>query len=151
MGGNNSYSKGWGGVPEGKRSHIDTGITIGGYKVVVAKDNAKQRKNILNSNSKDATYLISTIGKDGAIRVQSVNVFVGHDLDYEINLEYDVDGNIVPYDGKKGSHAHYWQKNPQTGKLGRKSHDKGNAFAIADKYEGLVKKIENFNNKQRQK
>lgn len=150
MGGNNSYSKGWGGVPDGKRTHKDTGIMIDGYKVVVAKGNAKQRKNILNSNTKDATYLISSIGKNGNIQVQSVNVFDGHDLDYEINLEFDADGNIVPYDGKsKGSHAHYWQKNPQTGVLGRKQHDKGNTFAIADKYGGLVKKIELFNKKQK--
>lgn len=150
MGGNNSYSEGWGGVPEASRAHTYSGHKVGGYKVVFANGNAEQRKNILNSNSANAVYLISTKEKDGTLKIHSVNVFDGHNLAYEINLEFDKQGNLIPFDGKsKGSHAHYWQKNPETGKLGRKSHDKKNTFAISGKYSELIEKIVEFNKKNK--
>lgn len=146
MGGNNSFSEDWGGVPEADRTHTDSGIRIDGHKVVFANGTPEQRKNILNSNSKDAVYLIATMEKDGTLKVHSINVFKGNDLAYEINLEFDNAGNLIPFDGKsKGSHAHRWQKDPETGKLGRKSHDRKNTFAISSKYSSLINKIVDFN------
>lgn len=149
MGGNSSYSKGWGGVPIGQRTHTDTNYRIEGHKVVYFTKNDKQKKNILNSNSRDAIYLIAQKKKDGTIEIHSVNVFIGHDLAYEINLEFDAEGNIKMFDNGQGSHAHTWLKDPSNGLLGRVSHDKKNSFAIDSKYETLVHKIEQFNKQKR--
>lgn len=150
MGGNNSYSKGWGGVPEVYRTHKDTGYRINGHKVVFFTDNPRQRKNILNSNSEDATYLIATKEKDNTLKVQSVNVIEGHHLAYEINIEFDKQGDLIPFDGKsKGTHAHHWQKDPETGRLKRKSHDKKNTFAVSKEYTDLVENIATFNKEKK--
>lgn len=150
MGGNGSYSKGWGGVPTGKRTHTETNYRIEGHKVVYFTEKGEQKKNILNSNSSDAIYIIGTKQPDGTIQVHSVNVFKGHDLAYEINLEFDSKGNVIPFNNGKGSHAHTWQKDSSVGKLKRKSHDKKNSFPIESKYNSLISKIETFN-KQKKK
>ena len=150
MGGNGSYSKGWGSVPTCKRTHTETNYRIEGHKVVYFTENGEQRKNILNSNSSDATYIIGTKQPDGTIQVHSVNVFNRHDLAYEINLEFDSKGNVIPFNNGKGSHAHTWQKDSSDGKLKRKSHDKKNSFPIDSKYNSLISKIETFN-KQKKK
>lgn len=148
MGGNNSYEKGWGGVPEAHRTHTDSGYKVLGHKVVYLTGNNAHLKNILNSNSENAIYLIASKEKDGAIVIHSVNVFKGHDLAYEINLKYDKDGSIIPYE-ENGSHAHLWEKNPQTGELRRTSHNKKNTFDIDKKYSKLISKIVEFNHKHK--
>lgn len=151
MGGNCSYNEEWGVVPDEERTHTDTGYKIDGYKVVFYTKKPGQCKNIINSNTKDTIYLIAKIQDDRTIKIEIVDVFNGHELAYEINLEFDVRGDLLPYNAKpKGSHAHLWAKDPQTGKLGRKSHDKKNNFAIDEKYASLVSKIVEFN-KQKNK
>lgn len=96
------------------------------------------------------SYIIGTKQPDGTIQVHSVNVFNRHDLAYEINLEFDSKGNVIPFNNGKGSHAHTWQKDSSDGKLKRKSHDKKNSFPIDSKYNSLISKIETFN-KQKKK
>ena len=59
MGGNSSYSKGWGDVPNNKRTHEETGYLIDCHKVLLTKENYRLSKNILNSNSANATYIIA--------------------------------------------------------------------------------------------
>lgn len=149
MGGNSSYSEEWGGVPDVKRTHTESNYRIEGHKVVFCTENTGQKKNILNSNSTDATYIIGTKQADGTIQVHSVNIFKGHDLSYEINLEFDSKGNILPFNNGKGSHAHTWQKDTKDGKLKRKSHDKKNSFPIDSKFNSLILKIESFNKKKK--
>lgn len=147
MGGNGGYSKSIGGVPENARTHIDTGVRIGGHKVLLQKANDKQLKNILNSNSDSPIYLISKIDKRyGCVKIETIDIFDGHKLSVEINIKYDSQGNVIPY--KKGtggtSHAHLWQQGVNGG-LVRKRDDKSNVFDIPTKYSGLIKQIENFN------
>lgn len=146
MGGNCSYSEDWGGVPKANRTHTDSGYRIDRHKVVFLTKNAAQKKNILNSNSPNVTYLIASKDKNGNIKVHSVNIYDGHNLKCEINLEFDSKGNFIPYNkSDKGSHCHYWSKDSKDGMLKRKKHDKSNIFAIDSKYSSLIKKIEKFN------
>lgn len=146
MGGNSSYSKGWGDVPNNKRTHEETGYLIDCHKVLLTKENYRLSKNILNSNSANATYIIAKKLKDGTIQAHSINIFDGHNLKYEINLVFDSNGNIVSsYNNGKGSHAHLWSKYTN-GILRRVSHDKSNSFHIDSKYEYLIEKIIEFNN-----
>ena len=61
---------------------------------------------------------------------------------------FDSNGNIVSsYNNGKGSHAHLWSKDAN-GILRRVSHDKSNSFQIDSKYEYLIKKIIEFNNRK---
>ena len=57
MGANGSYDKTLGGVPLGKRTHIETGHTILGHKVLLQDGTYDQTKNILNSNSESLFIL----------------------------------------------------------------------------------------------
>lgn len=146
MGGNSSFSKGWGGVPKANQTHTDSGYRIDKHKVVFLSKNAAQKKNILNSNSPNVIYLIASKDKEGSINVHSINIYDGHHLKCEINIEFDDKGNVIPYNkSDKGSHCHYWAKDPKDGLLKRKKHDKSNIFAIDSKYDYLIKKIEKFN------
>lgn len=149
MGGNGSYSEGWGGVPDVKRTHDETGYCVNRHKVLVTKGSSKQKKNILNSNTTNATYIIAKKMSDGSIEAQSINVYKGHNLSYEINLVFDSKGNLIPFNDGKGSHAHYWNKDAD-GTLSRKSHAKNNCFPIDSKYEALINKVVDFN-KQKKK
>jgi len=149
MGGNSSYSEDWGGVPEAKRTHDETGYRIDGHKVLITKSNPRQKKNILNSNSADAIYIVAKKGKDGSIVAESINIYKGHDLCYEINLVFDKKGNVVPFNSGKGCHAHLWYKDSSDGCLKRKRHDKGNSFPVDHKYDKLINSVINFNKKHK--
>ena len=83
------------------------------------------------------------------MKVESINVYNGHNLSYEVNLIFDDNGNVLPFNNGKGSHAHLWEQNPN-GYLERKSHDKKNSYPIDLKYDLLIKAIEKFN-KQKNK
>ena len=149
MGGDGSYSKEFRGVPLASRTHIDTNMRINGHKVLLQRKNVGQSKNILNSNSENPIYVIAYVRDDGALVVHSVNVFRNHEICLEINLNYDADGEIVPYDMKsgKGSHAHRWVMS-EKGIFERKQHDGSNAFEIPRKYDDLIRGIDSFNKKR---
>ena len=52
--------------------------------------------------------------------ILNVNTNKGHKISTEINLVFDSQGNLVPYNGKKsGSHSHQWVEQ-SNGDMGRK-------------------------------
>ena len=146
MGGNGSYSKEFRGVPLASRTHIDTNMRIDGHKVLLQRKNAKQSKNIMNSNSESPIYILARVKDDGTVVVHSVNVYKGHEINLEINLKYDIHGNIIPYSkgSAKGSHAHKWYID-ETGKFARMQHDATNVFGIPPEYDELIRHIDEFN------
>ena len=149
MGGNGSYSKAYRGVPTASRTHIDTHMRIDGHKVLLQKKNVGQSKNIMNSDSNNPTYTIAYVGKDGTIKIHSINVFKDHGISLEINLKYNAKGEIIPYNAnsEKGSHALLWYIN-DSGEYYRKQHDKNNVVDIPSEYKELVKHIDDFNKKK---
>ena len=94
-------------------------------------------------------FLFTTKQADGTIQVHSVNIFKGHDLSYEINLEFDSKGNILPFNNGKRQSCTHLAKDTKDGKLKRKSHDKKNSFPIDSKFNSLILKIESFNKKKK--
>ena len=145
MGGNGSYDKSLGGVPKGKRTHIETGHTIMGYKVLLQEGTVDQTKNIMNSNSKDATYLMAKKNEDGSLTVLNINQNKGHKIDVEVNLKFDSNGNIKPFDGKESSsHSHKWYEG-EDGNMHRKPTDGNSHLPIPKKFDKLIHKIEKFN------
>lgn len=149
MGGNVSYDKVLGGVVEGKRTHYDTGYRIDGHKVVIFKENTSHDKFIMNSNSEHPIYLIASADeKTNEIIVSGIAIYNKHQLTESIDLKFDNDGNIIPFDdSENGSHSHKWTE-ISPGVLGRTSHDKSNHLPIDKKYEHLMDRIADFN-KQR--
>lgn len=109
MGANRSYNISIGGVPENLCTHDDSRREIMKHKVLLQKKNAKQAANIMNSNSDSPIYIIGRELQDGTIKVHSINIFEGHYLKYEINLKYDRNGNVLPYNGaEEHTHCHTW-------------------------------------------
>ena len=150
MGGNGSYSKAYRGVPDVKRTHIDTNMRIDGHKVLLQKGNARQSKNIMNSNSENPIYIMARVNDDGIVVVHSVNVYKDHKISLEINLKYDANGNMIPYskNSGRGCHAHLWYMNDR-GEYHRKQHDTNNVLNIPSEYEEMVRHIDDFNKKKR--
>ena len=152
MGGNGSYDKKLGGVPKKKRTHLETGYTVMGHKVLLQKGIEDQTKNILNANSPDSTYLIAKLNEDGTLTILNVNANKDHKIGTEINLVFDTHGNPVPFNGKKsGSHSHQWVEQSD-GNMGRKPVSKGENghLPIPNEYIPLVDAIVKFN-KQKNK
>lgn len=152
MGGNGSYDKKLGRVPKKKRTHIPTGYTIMGHKVLLQKGIEDQAKNILNSNSPDSIYLIAKLNEDGTLTVWNINANKRNKIGTDINLVFDTHGNLVPYNGKKtGSHSHQWEEQTN-GNMGRKPVPKGETphQPIPDEFITLVNAIVKFN-KQKNK
>lgn len=150
MGGNGSYSKAYRGVPDAKRTHIDTNMRIGGHKVLLQKKDIWQSHNILNSHSANAIYVIGKVSKKGVIQVHSIDIFQGHEISVEINLKFDEKGDLLPYSphSERGSHSHRWHLNAE-GKYQRISHDSKNVFDIPSEYEVLIKQVVDFNKQKR--
>lgn len=150
MGGNGSYSKAYRGVPLASRTHIDTNMRICGHKVLVQRKSAKQSKNIMNSNSENAIYIMARVKDDGTLVVHSVNVYEGHDIKIEINFKFDRHGNIIPYskNSPNGSHSHRWYVN-DAGESVRMQHDSTNVYDIPNEYDELVRHINEFNRRKR--
>ena len=103
MGGNGSYDESQGGVPKKKRTHIETGYTIMGHKVLLQDGTYDQTKNIMNSNSPNSTYLMAKLNEDGSLTILNININKNHKIDLEINLKFDSDGNLRSYNGKEGN------------------------------------------------
>jgi WD40 repeat protein len=149
MGGNSSYSKEMGIVPIWERTHTETGYKIDGHKVLVLSSDVQHVKNILNSNSSDATYLIATRNGQGELQVKTIDVFRGHSLYCEINIVVDKNGDMIPSGTKNGTHCHYWNVNADDGILKRKAHDKRNTFPVTEEYSTLLEHINNFNKQKK--
>jgi hypothetical protein len=152
MGGNGSYDKKLGGVPKKDRTHIETGYKVMGHKVLLQKGIEDQTKNILNANTSNSIYLIAKLNVDDTLTIFNVNINKGHWIGTEINLVFDSNGNIVPYNGKKtGSHSHKWIEQPD-GNMGRKpvSNGENPHLPIPIEFSTLNSAIETFN-KQKHK
>ena len=119
MGANGSYDKNLGGVPDGKRTHLETGYNILGYKVLLQKGTEDQTTNILNSNSPDSTYLMAKLNEDNSLTVLNININEAHKIKMDINLKFDSHGNLIPFNGKESaSHSHKWIERPDGKKQG---------------------------------
>lgn len=150
MGGNGSYSKTWGGVLTTSRTHVDTGHRIGGHKVLLLAKNNNQTNTPMNSNSPNPVYLCAKVDKKtGALKVTTIAIYKNHKLVKTIDLEFDAKGNVIPYKkgSKKCSHAHKW--NDSNGSIGRKKHDSKNTLPVSNKYNSLIKQIDDFNQKMK--
>jgi len=79
----------------------------------------------MNSNSKDATYLIAKLNEDKTLTIWDININTSHKTGTEINLKFDSHGNLIPFNGKESaSHSHKWIEHPN-GNMGRKPTSKG--------------------------
>lgn len=149
MGANGSYDKSLGGVPQGKRTHFETGHTIMGHKVLLQEGNRPQTKNIMNSNSESPTYLMAKLYEDGSLTVLNINQNKDHKINIEINLKFDSHGNVRPYNGKESnSHAHEWYEG-KDGNMHRKPMQGNNHLPIPSTYNDLIHAIEQFNKQKK--
>lgn len=147
MGGNGAYIASEGVVPMSKRTHSDTNYRIDGHKVLVQAKNPHQRKSPVNSNSENPIYICGTTDKTGRIQITTIGVYRNHKLVLSIDIEYDKNGNIIPFanGGKGTTHAHRWPTDSKNGIVGRKSHDPRNSLPYGHKYDKLLQKIAEFN------
>ena len=150
MGANGSYDKNLGGVPKDKRTHTETGYTVLGFKVLLQTGKENQTSNILNSNSKDAIYLIAKLNEDKSLTIWDVNINTSHKIGTEINLKFDSYGNLIPFNGKESaSHSHKWIERPD-GIMARKPASKGENthLPIPNEFTSLVNETVKFNKKK---
>ena len=149
MGGNGSYSKSLGGVPEAKRLFYDTNTRVEGHKVLLSKECVTQSKIPMNSNSENPIYLCGKVDKKtGEIRVTNIAIYDKHKISKVIDLKFDKKGDFIPYSSQKdSSHSHSWKE--KDGELGRKSHDKSNVHPIPSKYLSLIERIVEYNKAKR--
>lgn len=148
MGGNGSYGKALDGVAKKDRTHYDTGYRIDGHKVVILKEKPSHDKFIMNSNSANPIYLIASANeKTYEITISGIAIYNKHKLTESIDLKFDRDGDIIPFDSSEnGSHSHKWTE-LTPGIIGRKPHDGSNHLPIDKKYQNLMDKIAAFNKK----
>ena len=149
MGANGSYDSIIGGVTEKNRSHIDTGMRVGGHKVLLQKNSFRQSSNVLWSNSDSPIYLSAKKNPDGTISILNFNIFEGHKIKLEVNLKFNPQGKLLGYNEKKpdaGSHAHEWHLN-SNGKMVRKPSSSGGNLhlQIPASYLKLINEIVKFN------
>ena len=149
MGANGSYDPKLNGVPENKRTHIDTGFRILGHKVLLQEGVTDQSKNIMNSNSEDPIYLMAKQNEDGSLTILNINNFSKHKIGYELNLKFDINGNLKPYDGKEqSSHSHKWYEGDD-GLMHRKPVSGNSHLPIPEEYNELITEIEKFNKQKK--
>ena len=145
MGGNGSYSSELKGVPLASRTHNEAISRIDGHKILVQKRKETQIKIPMNSNSENPTYLCAKVTKDGSVQITSIAVYKDHKATKVIDLEFDKNGDYIPYSSSsKSSHSHNW-KESDNGNIGRKSHDENNRHPIPSEYKPLIDKIVKYN------
>ena len=152
MGGNGAYDESWGGIPDVKRKYSEMSRKIDGHKIVVETKNPRHKSSPENSNSESPIYLCARIDKNtNEVQIHTIAFYSNHKLVKTIDLEYDSDGNLLPFKkiqkkGKEkvvGTHSHDWSAN-NNGIVGRKSHDSKNTNKV-DINNQLLKKIVEFN------
>lgn len=99
----------------------------------------------MNSNSENPTYLCAKVTKDGSVQITSIAFYENHKATKVIDLEFDKNGDYIPYSASsKSFHSHDW-KESDNGIVGRKRHDENNRHPIPSKYEPLIDKIVKYN------
>ncbi len=145
MGANGSYDKDLDMVPEESRTHEDTGYKILGHKVLLQEAHNDQVKNVMNSNSSDPVYLIAKTESNGNIKIVNIDDFGDHKIGYEVNLKFDSNGNLLPYNGKEShSHAHTWCQ-AANGDMHRAPVEGNSHLPIPSQYYNLINQIVKFN------
>lgn len=147
MGGNNSYNKALGGVPEEKRTHDELKTRIEKHKILLQKGNDSRVKIPMNSNSESPIYLGAHRKEDGTIEITTFGIYEKHKCVGQVDLKFDKSGNLIPYanNGEKSSHEHVFTEDPTTGLVSRKSGQKDNHKPIESKFDSLIKKIIEYN------
>ena len=153
MGGNGTFIKQYGGIPQENRvyhSYIDK---LDGFKIII-KEDGKQKSIPMNSNTANTTYLCAVVDKSTKERtIKAMATYKDHFIEKVVEYEFDKEGNLIEYQrvknkGKEkivGIHTHKWEKNVRTNDMGRKTHDVNNTFAPTPKDMEIAKKIEQFN------
>lgn len=151
MGGNNAYNVTLDRVKGSKRTHQEYHDRIDGHKILLQNKNQNQVKLPVNSNSESPIYLAGKKVGEDKVEVTTIGIYEKHKCVGQIDLEFDKNGNLIPYskDNKHSSHYHRFSINPKTGEVERKSHSKKNVFPIDSKYDSLIQKIVDYNKKHR--
>lgn len=151
MGGNGSFDKSLGRIRGNERTHQELNERIGGHKILLQIKNQKQVKLPVNSNSASPIYLGGRKNGQDSVEVTTIGIYEKHKCVGQIDLKFDKHGDLIPYskDDKGSSHFHHFQENPNTGEVGRKSHDKTNTHPIDSKFDDLIHKIVEYNKKHR--
>lgn len=145
MGGNGSYSPSLGYIPLASRTHLEYDQRIEGHKILVQADGMNQRKIPMNANSESPTYLVGSVDKDtGCVKISTIALYESHKLVKTIDMEFDGEGNVIPYQkGQRSSHSHEWSEDI-SGRIGRKSHSSKNTLPV-DIGSSLIDAIVKFN------
>lgn len=158
MGGNGSYDKEYGGIPDNKRTHPEIeGHRILGHKILVAKDNPTRGSAPMNCNSPNQIYMVGSVAdkrsneRAGEISISSVAFYDGHHIKYSIDVKYDNNGHINAYrvnSGEATTHAHDWHE-VRPGTWGRISGAKDNHLPPDSRWTSdMINAIESFNSKR---
>lgn len=147
MGGNNSYNKALGGVPVYLRTHYEQPYRVDGHKILLQKSSDKRVKVPMNSNSEAPIYLCAHRKDDDTVEITTFGIYEKHKCVAQVDLEFDSNGNYKPYvkGDPKTSHSHVFSEDPNTGMVGRRSHNSDNCDPVDDKYADLIRKIVEFN------
>ena len=98
-------------------------------------------------------YIMAKMYEDGSLAILNVNINKDHKIKMDINLKFDSQGNLIPYNGKEsGSHAHEWHERAD-GKMARKpvSKEENSHLPIPSEYSSLINHIVEFNKKKNHK
>ncbi len=147
MGGNHSYNKALGGVPNHLCTHDELSVRIEGHKILLQKGNDSRVKIPMNSNSASPIYLGAHRKEDGTIEITTFGIYENHKCVGQVDLKFDKNGNYIPYanNGEKSSHFHRFSEDQSTGVVARKSGQKDNHLPIDSKYASLIEKIVQYN------
>lgn len=153
MGANGSHNKTLGRIKAKKRTHREFHDRIDGHKILLQNKNQKHVSLPVNSNSESPIYLgAKKIGND-AVEVSTIGIYENHKLVGQIDLKFDKNGDVIPYQKGNGnsSHFHYFTTDPKTGMVSRKSHDKTNTYPIDSKWHKLCNDVADYNKAQKKK
>lgn len=147
MGGNYSYNKELGGIPENRRTHYELNSRIDGHKILLQKGNDSRVKIPMNSNSESPVYLGAHRKEDKTIEITTFGIYEKHKCIGQVDLKFDNQGNLIPFanNGEGSSHYHKFAENPSTGLVSRKSREENNHNPIDPKYDSLIQKIIEYN------
>ena len=111
MGGNNTYKKELGDVPEQLWTHNELPNRIEGYKILLQKESERRDKIPMNSNSESPIYLGAHRKDDGTIEIITFGIYKKHKCTDQVDLKFDDNGNYIPYANNSEKLLHYHEFN----------------------------------------
>lgn len=153
MGGNYSYNKEIGGVPDNKRTHDELDTRIEGHKILLQKGCDNRVKIPMNSDSESPIYLGAHLKEDTTIEITTFGIYENHKCIGQVDLKFDDKGDLIPFanNGERSSHFHIFTEDPSTGLISRKPGQKNNHLPIDPKYDSLIQKIVEYNKAKHKK